>query len=81
MMVVRVGEQGGNALWLQLNLPLEDISNLPVNSKGVKDLMSMMSPILKVPTELLTNRDLFWGTDIVNPALPKEFQTSKVIKQ
>lgn len=81
MMVVRVGEQGGNALWLQLNLPLEDISKLPVNSKGVKDLMSMMSPILKVPTELLTNRDLFWGTDIVNPDLPKEFQTSKVIKQ
>jgi hypothetical protein len=74
MMVVRVGEQGGNALWLQLNLPLEDISKLPVNSKGVKDLMSMMSPILKVPTELLTNRDLFWGTDIVNQTCQKSFK-------
>lgn len=81
MLVVRVGEQGGNALWLQLNLPLEDISNLPVDSKGVKNLVSMMSPILKLPLELVTNKNLFFGTDIVNPDLPKEFQTAKTIKQ
>ena len=81
MLVIRVGEQGGNALWLQLNLPLEDISNLPVDSKGVKNLVSMMSPILKLPLELVTNKNLFFGTDIVNPDLPKEFQTAKTIKQ
>ena len=62
MLVIRVGEQGGNALWLQLNLPLEDISNLPVDSKGVKNLVSMMSPILKLPLELVTNKKLiFWN--------------------
>lgn len=81
MLVIRVGEQGGNALWLQLNLPLEDISTLPVDSKGVKNLVSMMSPILKLPLELVTNKNLFFGTDIVNPDLPKEFQTAKTIKQ
>jgi len=81
MMVVRVGEQGGNALWLQLNLPLEDIAKLPVNANGVRELMSMMSPLLKTPVELVTNRNLFWGSDIVNPDLPKEFQTAKTIKQ
>ena len=81
MLVIRVGEQGGNALWLQLNLPLEDISDLPVDSRGVKNLVSMMSPILKLPLELVTNKNLFFGTDIVNPDLPKEFQTAKTIKQ
>jgi hypothetical protein len=81
MLVIRIGEQGGNALWLQLNLPLEDISNLPVDSKGVKNLVSIMSPILKLPLELVTNKNLFFGTDIVNPDLPKEFQTAKTIKQ
>lgn len=81
MLVVRVGEQGGNALWAQLNLPLEDIAKLPVNATGMRELLSSMSPILKLPLELVTNRNLFWGTDIVNPDLPKEFQTAKTIKQ
>ena len=81
MMVVRIGEEGGSGLWLQLNLPIEDLNKLPLNPEGVREIVSMMSPILKVPTEIITNRNLFFGTEIVNPDLPKELQTAKTIKQ
>ncbi len=81
MMVVRIGEDGGSGLWLQLNLPIEDLNKLPLNPEGVREIVSMMSPILKVPTEIITNRNLFFGTEIVNPDLPKELQTAKTIKQ
>ncbi|KUK49708.1 MAG: Anaerobic ribonucleoside-triphosphate reductase [Parcubacteria bacterium 32_520] len=81
MMVVRIREEGGSGLWLQLNLPIEDLNKLPLNPEGVREIVSMMSPILKVPTEIITNRNLFFGTEIVNPDLPKELQTAKTIKQ
>jgi len=77
----RIGENNGLGLWLQLNMPVEDIAKLPVNEQGVRDIVSMLSPILKVPLELITNKNLYFGTDIVNPDLKDypELQTAKTL--
>jgi len=77
----RIGEEGGKALWMQLDLPLEDIAKLPINKSGMREMVSMLSPFLKYPIEAYTNKNLYFGGDIVNPDLPPEMQTTKAIEQ
>ena len=81
IMTIKLGENAGAAMWLQLNLPIDDLNKLPLDRQGVKELTSLITPFLKVPTELLMNRNLFFGRDIVNKDLPAEFQTAKAIEQ
>lgn len=82
-LIFRIGETGGKSLWLQLDLPIEDVAKLPVNKSGVREIVSMLSPLLKIPIEQITNKDLYFGTEIVNPDLEDypELQTTKTIKQ
>lgn len=77
----RIGENNGLGLWLQLNLPVEDVAKLPLNEQGIRETVSMLSPILKVPIELITNKNLYFGTDIVNEDLKDypELQRSKTL--
>ena len=77
----RIGENNGLGLWLQLNLPVEDVGKLPVNEQGVREIVSMLSPILKIPVELITNKNLYFGTDIVNEDLKDypDLQRAKTI--
>jgi hypothetical protein len=77
----RIGGDNGLSMWLQLPLPVEDISKLPTSESGIRDIVSMLSPILKTPIELVTNKNLFFGSDIVNPELKDypELQTTKTI--
>ena len=77
----KMGEEGGKSLWIQLDLPLEDIAKLPINKSGLRELVSMISPFLKYPIEAYTNKDFYFGGEIVNPDLPKEMQTAKAIEQ
>ncbi|MDD5551419.1 MAG: hypothetical protein PHS34_09180 [Candidatus Omnitrophica bacterium] len=78
---LRIGENNGLGLWLQLNLPIEDIGKLPVNESGIRETVSLLSPFFKIPIELITNRNLYFGGDIVNPDLKDypELQRSKTI--
>ena len=78
---MRIGEEGGKSLWLQLDLPMEDIAKLPVSKSGIREIVSMLSPFLKYPIERYTNKNLYFGGDIVNPDLPREMQTAKTIEQ
>jgi len=71
----------GRSLWVQLDLPLEDINKLPISSQGIREIASMLTPFLKYPIELYTNRNFYFGGDIVNPELPPEMQTREVIEQ
>jgi len=77
----RIGGENGMSTWLQLPLPVEDIAKLPVNEEGIRDIVSMLSPVIKTPIELVTNKNLFFGSDIVNPELKDypELQTTKTI--
>jgi len=74
-------EQLGKSLWMQLDLPLEDINKLPLSSSSVKEIGALLSPFLKLPAELFMNRNLYFGGDIANEELPPEMQTTKSIKQ
>jgi hypothetical protein len=71
----------GRSLWMQLDLPLEDINKLPVSSNGIREMASMLTPFLKFPMERYFNRNMYFGGDIYNPELPREAQTSKSIEQ
>jgi len=71
----------GQSLWMQLDLPLEDINKLPLSSESIREIGALLSPALKVPIELYMNRNLYFGGDIVNKELPSEMQTTKAIKQ
>lgn len=77
----RIGETGGQSLWMQLDLPLEDIAKLPINKSGMREMVGMLSPFLKFPIETYTNQNLYFGSEIVNPDLPPEMQTEKAISQ
>lgn len=74
-------EQLGKSLWMQLDLPLEDINKLPLSSSSIREIGALLSPFLKLPTELYMNRNLYFGGDIANEELPREMQTTKAIKQ
>jgi hypothetical protein len=73
--------KAGKSLWLQLDLPLEDINKLPISADGIREMVSMLSPFLKYPIERYTNKDLYFGGDIWNKDLPPELQTKKTIEQ
>jgi len=77
----RIGGDNGLSLWLQLSLPVEDISKLPVNEQGIRSIVSMMSPLIKTPIEIITNKNIYFGSDIVNPELKNypELQTAKTM--
>ncbi|HNS71501.1 MAG TPA: hypothetical protein PKK07_02145, partial [bacterium] len=52
-----------------------------VNEAGVREVVSLLSPLLKIPIELITNKNLYFGGDIVNPDLKDypELQRSKTL--
>ena len=80
---MRVGKnEAGQSLWLQLDLPLEDVAKLPINESGVREIVSMLSPLLKFPIERYTNKELYFGGEIVDPLLADhpELQTAKTIE-
>ncbi|MCL5073863.1 MAG: hypothetical protein M1308_23670, partial [Actinobacteria bacterium] len=54
-----ITDYSGNALAFNPNLPFQDWSRL-----SWKDLLSATSPMVKIPWEIATNRDVFFGTDI-----------------
>ena len=66
--------------WLQLDLPMEDMAKLPITEEGTRSLVSMLSPILKYPIEVIANRNIFFQSDIVDKDLPPEMQTRSVSK-
>jgi len=70
----------GKSLWLQLDLPLEDVAKLPISASGIRELVSALSPVLKYPIERYTNKDLYFGSEIYPEKLKDypEFQTRKL---
>ena len=71
----------GRSLWMQLDLPMDDIAKLPISTSGIREIASMLTPLLKFPIEKFMNRNFYFGGDIWNPELPKEMQTSGTIAQ
>jgi len=71
----------GRSLWMQLDLPLDDIRYLPISSSGIREIASTFTPFLKYPIELYMNRNFYFGGDIWNPELPAEMQTRSTIEQ
>jgi hypothetical protein len=78
----RIGGDNGMSMWIQLPLPVEDLAKLPTSETGIRDIVSMLSPVIKTPIELVTNKNLFFGSDIVNPELKDypELQTAKTME-
>ena len=74
-------DDAGRSLWAQLDLPMEDINKLPISSSGIREIASMLTPMLKYPLELYFNRNFYFGGDIWNPDVPTEMQTTKTIEQ
>ena len=52
-------DSADNPLFYNPNLPFQDISKL-----GFNDFMTQLSPLIKIPIELATNKDLFFKSDI-----------------
>ncbi len=71
---------GENANYLQLDLPMEDLAKLPFTSEGRREMVALMSPFIKFPIERIANRNLYFGSDIYNKDLPREYQLSKTLK-
>ena len=55
--------QGGNPMYWNSNLPTSDLEKLNPNSLG-KNVLSSLSPLLKVPLELQFNQNSFFGDKI-----------------
>ena len=68
-------------LYLQLDLPIEDLAKLPLTEDGVREIFSLLSPVLKYPIELIANRNIYFGSDIYDKDLPPEFRTSSTLKE
>ena len=66
--------------YLQLDLPLDDLGKLPITESGTREIISMLSPILKYPVERIANRNLYFGSQIYNKNLPPEMRTYKTIE-
>ena len=76
-----IKDDAGRSLWMQLDLPLDDINKLPISSSGIREIASSLSPFLKFPIEKYMNRNFYFGGDLWNEDLPREMQTTKTIEQ
>jgi len=66
------GRSTNDKVFVTLPFPFAEIGKV-----DPKTLLSQITPVLKIPLELLTNQSLFFGNHIWNPDLPSEAQTSK----
>ena len=66
--------------YLQLDLPVEDINKLPFTESGRREIISLLSPFLKYPVERIANRNLYFGSEIYDASLPREYQTAKTVE-
>jgi len=66
--------------YLQVDLPLEDINKLPFTESGRREIISLLSPFIKFPVERIANRNLYFGSDVYDASLPREYQTSKTME-
>jgi len=66
--------------YLQVDLPLEDINKLPFTESGRREIISLLSPFIKYPVERIANRNLYFGSEIYNANLPREYQTAKTME-
>lgn len=64
----------GEPYFLQLDLPMDDLNRL-----NMTDIASMTSPLLKFPAERFFNKDFFFGSQIYDENLPREYQTKQTI--
>jgi len=71
-------DDAGRTLWMQLDLPLDDIKYLPISSSGIREIASTLTPFLKFPIERYMNRNMYFGGNMWNEDLPREMQTRKV---
>lgn len=67
-----LGAEKGEKLYLTLPFAFADLGNLEP-----KMLLNASSPLIKVPAELIFNKELFFGNHIWNEDLPPEAQTSR----
>lgn len=66
--------------YMQLDLPAEDLGKLPLTESGVREIISLFSPILIYGIERIANRKIYFDSDIVDKDLPKDLQTASVLK-
>ena len=66
------------AYYLQLDLPVDDLSKLPLTESGRREIFSMLSPALKFPIEIFANKNIYFDSPIHDKELPKDLQTSRV---
>ena len=82
MFIMRMPGESTQGLprYLQIDLPVEDLNKLPFTADGRRELLALMSPFLKFPIERIANKNIYFGSEIYNATLPREFQTSKTIE-
>ena len=76
MFTIRIPDikNSGEAYYLQLDLPIEDINKL-----SIREDLSMMSPLLKYPIERIANKNIYFDTPVYDKSLPRQYQLSKTI--
>ena len=70
--MLQVRLPGEDPKYMQIDLPVEDISNI-----NFKNMFGLLAPWIKAPIELGFNKNVFMDSPIYNPDLPREMQTAK----
>ena len=65
----------GEPYYLQMDLPLEDLNKL-----SLREITSLLSPLLKYPIESIANKNIYFDSPVYNKNLPREYQTSRVVE-
>lgn len=80
MYLFRLPGDVGTPKYLQLDLPIDDLNKLPFTQSGRREIISLLSPFIKYPIEVIGNRNIYYGSEIYDATLPREFQTAKTVE-
>jgi len=64
----------GEPYYLQMDLPVEDLNKL-----SIREIVAMLSPLLKYPIEKYVNKNLYFDTPIYDENLPREYQAARTV--
>jgi len=54
----------GSDMYVDMDLPYQDLTRLPINSNTLADLLSSINPIIRVPIESITNQKWWTGQEL-----------------
>ncbi len=64
----------GEPYYLQMDLPVEDLNKL-----SVREIFSMLSPVLRYPIDRIANKYVYFDAPIYDKNIPRQYQTAKTM--